>query len=297
MAIATRTILVADDSSTVRAFFRRALETIDPSLTIIEASDGKACADALTNQNVDIAFVDHHMPGMTGIEAMELAQKQGRDAFVIVMSGNIDAGLIEKAKKFHAYEFLEKPFRVDDVKRVIEQHMTVKRNLSVLVVDDSRVVRRVIFKVLDESIFTVSKSEADSGKLAISLSRTIPYDIIFMDYNMPELNGLEGARQIMDIQPSARIVLMSTNETPQLVEQAKKAGLASFLKKPFYPADVDRLLHTLLGLDQPELYNPDFKDKFGPAKTEARPQAQSPKPQAPNAKPDDADSDAEAFLI
>lgn len=283
MATATRTVLVADDSATVRAFFRRALEVIDPTLTILEAADGRACAEALTTKSIDIAFVDHHMPGITGIEALQLAQAKGGNAFVIVMSGNIDASLIEKAKKFQAYEFLEKPFKVDAIKRLIDQHMSVKRNLSVLVVDDSRVVRRVIFKVLDESIFNVSKSEADSGQLAISLSRTIPYDIIFMDYHMPELNGLEGARRIMEIQPSARIVLMSTKETPELVAQAKSAGLATFLKKPFYPADVDRLLHNLLGLDRPDLYEPGFKDKFAQTATPAKcikPAKAHPAPQA-----------------
>ncbi|SNZ06986.1 Response regulator receiver domain-containing protein [Cohaesibacter gelatinilyticus] len=251
--VALRKILVADDSSTVRTAFCQAIEQIDQTIEIIQAKDGVETAAALANHVVDMAFIDVNMPGMSGIEALELARKAGVDTFVVLMSGHFDPQLISQAKRFHAYDYLKKPFQFDEIKRLLSYQQRIRHQKSLLVVDDSKVVRRVVFKVLNESQFSLNSSEADSGEQAIQLCRSIPYDIIFMDYHMPGFDGLRGAREVMKILPKAKIILMSADGSDQVIEKARTNGLAGFMKKPFYPDDVDMILHEIMGLKPPSI--------------------------------------------
>ncbi|MCV6601441.1 MAG: response regulator [Cohaesibacter sp.] len=248
-----RKILIADDSSTVRAAFCQALEQIDLTLDIIEARDGVETAAALANHQIDMAFVDVNMPGMSGIEALQLARQAGVNTFVVLMSGHFDPELISEAKRFHAYDYLKKPFQFEEIKRLLSYQQRIRHQTSLLVVDDSKVVRRVVFKVLDESQFALNSSEAESGEQAIQLCRNIPYDIIFMDYHMPGFDGLRGAHEVAKILPKAKIILMSADGSDEVIEKAKAHGLAGFMKKPFYPDDVDMILHEIMGLKPPSI--------------------------------------------
>lgn len=251
--VALRKVLIADDASTVRAAFCQAIEQIDQTIEIVQAKDGVETAAALANHVIDMAFIDVNMPGMSGIEALQLARKAGVDTFVVLMSGHFDPQLIAQAKRFHAYDYLKKPFQFDEIKRLLSYQQRIRHQKSLLVVDDSKVVRRVVFKVLNESQFALNSSEADSGEQAIQLCRSIPYDIIFMDYHMPGFDGLRGAVEVMKILPKAKIILMSADGSDEVIEKARANGLAGFMKKPFYPDDVDMILHEIMGLKPPSI--------------------------------------------
>lgn len=271
--VALRKILIADDSSTVRAAFCQAIEQIDQTIEIVEANDGVQAADALAKHAIDMAFIDVNMPGMTGIEALQMARQAGVDTFVVLMSGQFDPQLIKQAKRFQAYDYLKKPFQFDEIKRLLSYQQHIRRQKSLLVVDDSKVVRRVVFKVLNESQFSLNSSEANSGEQAIQLCRNIPYDIIFMDYHMPGFDGLRGAREVMKILPKAKIILMSADGSDEVIEKARKSGLAGFMKKPFYPDDVDMILHEIMGLKPPSIGKEAIlfpqKDPVAPAQQKA----------------------------
>lgn len=244
-------ILIADDSSSVRKILCHAIKQIDPTIEIIEASDGVEAVKALASRTIDMAFLDVHMPGISGLDALKLARKHGINTFVVMISGQFEPDLVNKAKEFHAYDYLKKPFEAEEIQRLLSVRQQIARHKSLLVVDDSKIVRRVVFKVLKESQFNLKSSEANSGEQAIQLCRTIPYDIIFIDYHMPGFDGLTGAREIFKTLPNAKIVLMSSDDNPQIIKKAQEAGLCGFMKKPFYPDDVDMVLHEIMGLTPP----------------------------------------------
>jgi DNA-binding NtrC family response regulator len=71
---------------------------------------------------------------------------------------------------------------------------------------------------------------------------------VFLDYNMPGLNGLETLAEIKRHSPDLEVVIMTSNASLPIVEQARRTGAAGFLKKPFYPADIDTILQRIFGL-------------------------------------------------
>jgi CheY-like chemotaxis protein len=123
----------------------------------------------------------------------------------------------------------------------------------VLVADDSKAFRHLIRKVLGASRFGRGIDVVDNGELAIGLLRQQAYDVIFLDYDMPGLDGLETACLVQEVCPSARVVMVSACEDEGIERAARYFGAVDFLKKPFYPAEIDRALHYAFDLSVPSL--------------------------------------------
>ncbi|WP_350334219.1 response regulator [Coralliovum pocilloporae] len=252
---AKHVVLIADDSATVRHILRSILEREDRDLEILEASNGDECSRLLQSGQIDIAFIDQYMPGMNGIDAIRQTDCANKSAFIVVMSANATDADIENARKAGVYEFLKKPFQASDVQQLLAQHDHISIMRPILIVDDSKVVRKLVRQVLENSQFNLSVSEAAHSDTACQLASRIPFNLALIDFNMPGKNGLETARLIRSLQPQARIILMTSEATPELVARARQDRLAGFLKKPFYREELDQILHLVLGLQAPRFDN------------------------------------------
>jgi DNA-binding NarL/FixJ family response regulator len=96
-------------------------------------------------------------------------------------------------------------------------------------------------------------AEAGSGAEAISLMAKARYDVVFLDLNMPALNGVETAALLLRANPQAQIVIVSTEQQTSIVRSAQYAGAFAFLRKPFDEHDVDAVLHSAFNMRQPSL--------------------------------------------
>ncbi len=102
-----------------------------------------------------------------------------------------------------------------------------------LVVDDSHVVRQVLCRILEE--FGLKCQEAENGLRAYEFcQKTLP-DIIFLDWNMPIMNGLECVEKIRDLEngTSPIIVFCTTENDLALISRGMKAGANEYIMKPF----------------------------------------------------------------
>ncbi len=110
---------------------------------------------------------------------------------------------------------------------------------SCLVVDDSRVVRKLARRILEANDFTVT--EAEDGAKALDACRTALPDGVLLDWNMPVMNGLEFLRALRaEFGPDHPVVLFCTTETEMsFIVQALEAGAQEYIMKPF---DADILL-------------------------------------------------------
>ncbi len=104
---------------------------------------------------------------------------------------------------------------------------------SVLIVDDSRVVRRIARRILEESGFAVR--EAEHGGLALEACRAEMPQAVLLDWNMPVMNGIEFLRALRhEFGPEHPIVVFCTTENEiGFVEQAIEAGAQEYIMKPF----------------------------------------------------------------
>ena len=102
-----------------------------------------------------------------------------------------------------------------------------------LIVDDSRVVRRIARRILEDCGFGVI--EAEDGSLALAQCRRAMPHAILLDWNMPVMNGIEFLRALRaEFGPEEPIVIFCTTENEVgFIEQAIEAGAQEYIMKPF----------------------------------------------------------------
>jgi DNA-binding NtrC family response regulator len=244
-------MLIADDSHTIQQMLIDAARASKLPLRLSATDNGRDCLTLLNGSNIDLAFIDVHMPELSGTEAFWSARKQGIKTFVTLMSNPPAAEAVEVAIRLQAYEFLFKPFTADDVLAIIKTYARISSPTKVLVVDDSASVRQIVHRIVLGSVFNCDISEAGSGETALSLCRRSLFDVVFIDCNMPGLSGLDTMKRLALLQPSLKIVMISADRDAG--KEAEESGTCTFLQKPFNSEDVDKLLHAVYGLRSPNL--------------------------------------------
>ena len=88
---------------------------------------------------------------------------------------------------------------------------------------------------------------AKNGELAIQMAQTKPYDLIFMDIQMPITDGYEATKAILNLQHIRQpyIVAMTANVFEEAQKKCLKAGMDNFLKKPINVSDLENILFSL----------------------------------------------------
>jgi len=246
-------MLVADDDRMICDLFFEAAQEAQLPLRISTTDNGRDCLTLLHGGNMDLAFIDVQMPELSGVEAIWVARKQGINTFVTLMSGANLPNVHEAAQKVKAYEFLRKPFSIDDVVAIIRTYTRVSMPMKILVVDDSSTVRSIVQRVIEQSMFTCEVAQAPDASTAIVLCHRQPFDIVLLDCNMPDMDGVTALRKLRALHPGLKIVMISAEREPLRELQAREAGAHGFLYKPFYPENIDRMLHAIHRLRLPML--------------------------------------------
>lgn len=254
-------VLIADDSNAVHHLIRDALPE-DYSGNIVHAFDGVECLQAL-DHGADLAFIDVHMPTMGGMDALWAARIAGNKTFVTLISGRSNRRCIELARELEAYEFLTKPFFKKDIDDILVTYQRISTPMQVLLVDDSPTSLKVMRKVLSNSVFRLNIVNAGDGVEAIVCCKAAKFDVVFLDVNMPGLNGHATLVQLKDVNPQTKIVMISSEHDPLREREALKLGAAAILHKPFFPTEIDAVLHRIFGLQSPKLAMGGFVRDFG----------------------------------
>jgi len=121
----------------------------------------------------------------------------------------------------------------------------IKRNYSILVVDDEEPVLSVI-KIMAQRIGHKVVTQSDSQE-ALRLFRDQPdqFDIVFTDLQMPQMNGIELSRAILQLRPDMPIILCTGYPTDLEKQKAIEVGIKEFLLKPFTTHDFILTLEKL----------------------------------------------------
>jgi len=101
----------------------------------------------------------------------------------------------------------------------------------VLLADDHKIIRDGLRSLLEKEKDMVVAGEAENGRQALQLTRKLNPDVIIMDISMPDLNGIDAAKQILGEQPGVKIVALSMHSEKQFVEGMIKAGVSGYLLK------------------------------------------------------------------
>ena len=224
-------VLVADDSAVTRDVIRRGIRVHNDSryLDVTFVADGSEALKIFKKKKIDVAFVDIHMPGLSGPQLVsELPNTISKDCLTIAVSGKMDEKSESVLKEFGAYHFMQKPFKSQDASDVFMTYIVMTNTYRILVVDDSATMRKLTKKILDKSRFSFEVIEADNARNALKAIVQQRPDIILTDFHMPDTDGIELAGMIRSVSERIGIYMMSTSDTDHLERSAAFVGITAF---------------------------------------------------------------------
>ena len=107
----------------------------------------------------------------------------------------------------------------------------MSEKISVLLVDDHALVRRGFRRILEDETDITVKGEASDGEEAVRLAKQLQPDVIIMDCALPGVNGLGAARQILEDNPKAAVLMLSMHSEDTWVRQSLEAGARGYMLK------------------------------------------------------------------
>ncbi len=114
-------------------------------------------------------------------------------------------------------------------------------SLRVLIADDARFMRQLIRDIIEPEGYEVV-GEAEDGRAVVEAYKQHNPDLVTMDVVMPKCSGIDAVKEILKINPTAKIAMVSALGQEQLVAEALEAGASEYIVKPFKP---DAVLETL----------------------------------------------------
>lgn len=109
--------------------------------------------------------------------------------------------------------------------------MSLTKKITVLIADDHMIVREGIRKLLESESDIEVIGEADTGRKTVAMVQTLHPDVVIMDIAMPQMNGLEATRQILQVDPGVKVLILSAHSDDAYVESVMSLGAAGYLIK------------------------------------------------------------------
>jgi CheY-like chemotaxis protein len=235
-------ILVVAAASPHHGLWHRAVAkaTVPIELEVLEVAQA---ATLLARARTDVIILDAELSDAHKIILIKAA-RAAPPTPLIFMTGPQDASRPEGIDGVVA-----RPANEGEADNLVQLCIRAKIPTHVLVVDDSGTMRSIVRKILQASHFALNIQEAAEGSAALERLRTERFGIVFLDYNMPGLNGFETLIEIKRATPTVAVVMMTSTLDNAIADRAHAAGALAFLKKPFYPADIDATLERYYGLN------------------------------------------------
>ena len=248
-------ILIVDNNRTSCNILKKQMESW--KMLPLIADSGKQALEILSSNKIDIVLTDMDMPEMDGIQLTKFIRDKFSTMPVILMNPIGDETYKREIEIFSSV--LIKPIRRntlrDHILNLFSQTIINKDNnannltdefssqypLRILVAEDNLINQKIAVKILGKLGY--QPALANNGKEALEMVSNEQYDIILMDIQMPEMDGLEATRMIrtcLEIQPI--IIAMTANVMQGDRDDCIQAGMDDYMSKPI---DMDVLLSQL----------------------------------------------------
>ena len=254
-------ILVVDDEKETLEYFSLICRQMG-----IQCDTSDSGLDAIEliarNGSYDVYFVDWYMPGMDGIElSQRIKESDAGNSLVIMISGTAWNDIENEARTAGVDKYLAKPLFPSVIEACIldcvgtddetetteeEQQKPFFPGKHILLAEDIEINREIVLTLLEDSELTFDCAE--NGVEAVRLFSEAPdkYDLIFMDMQMPVLDGMDATRQIRALDhtnaKNVPIIAMTANVFREDIEKCLAAGMNAHVGKPL---NIDEVLVQL----------------------------------------------------
>jgi PAS domain S-box-containing protein len=250
-------LLAVDDSPETLEYFRSEAARLNIHCDVA-GSGGEALELLDRNGLYDVYFIDWKMPGMNGIELADRIKTQCADksSMVIMISAAEWNSIEADANKAGVDRFLQKPLFHSDIVDCLNESLGVQpaadikqggaddfSGFRILLVEDVDINREIVLALLEPTLLNIDCAE--NGLEAVKMAQESaagPYDMIFMDIQMPEMDGYEATRCIRTVDTRTPIIAMTANVFREDIEKCLQAGMNDHVGKPI---DLEEVLEKL----------------------------------------------------
>ena len=120
-------------------------------------------------------------------------------------------------------------------------------SLRILIADDHKIVREGLRALLERETDMEVVAEAGTGATALRFARELHPDVIVMDITMPDMNGIEATRRVMDALPQTRVLALSMHKDSAYVREILRAGAKGYLLKDAFDRDLVAAVRAVAG--------------------------------------------------
>ncbi|KYC36965.1 histidine kinase [Scytonema hofmannii PCC 7110] len=254
--LAGKRLLVVDDNATNRQILTVAASNW--GMVVSCAESGLQALQLLQQDRFDLAVVDMYMPQMDGIRlASQINSLPNCKELPLVLltsvclppkdleaKSNFAAVLSKPIKQWHLYNTLVGVLNGQQLKTrpthasapIFNSQLSQELPLRILLVEDVALNQKVALQMLKRLGYRADV--ANNGLEALSALRSHPYDIVFMDVQMPEMDGLQATRQICQEWSASQrpwIIAMTAHAMQGDREECLNAGMNDYMSKPIRP--------------------------------------------------------------
>jgi signal transduction histidine kinase/DNA-binding response OmpR family regulator/HAMP domain-containing protein len=262
-------VLICDDNKTTLQILETVLKAFNYKVTAVD--NGVDVIKNLEKNQYDLLIIDKVMPSPDGLETLKIMKEKGLrenvDKVILLSAYDMEED-VDIAKELGINIFYSKPVSYSTLfdkiitvfnenreifikekpvaKDVISKFKFKVANNTVLVVDDNELNREVISDLL--TLMGFKTEFATNGKEAVSKvfqsGNPSKYCLVFMDIQMPEMDGYEATRKIrlMDEYKNLPIIAMTADVMPGVKETSLEAGMDDFITKPIDPTEVAMII-------------------------------------------------------
>ena len=253
-------VLVVDDNKIQREILQDYFHALKVNCKTVENAQ-KALHELRHNeQHFNVALIDLHMPEINGLELTNFIIKEELNknmALILVTSGTIPDDIYNNAEQI-VKEILHKPIRFSILRETFDkingtesqivvdsnENMEEFKNINVLLVEDNLMNQKVTHGLLDRMGCNVTI--ADNGSIALRILEKQAFDIIFMDGNMPIMDGFETTQRIRENEKQnggyTPIIAMTALAMVQDRKRCMKVGMDDFIAKPISGETINQML-------------------------------------------------------
>ena len=249
-------VLLVEPSRTQSSIIRNYLKAQGFEDVVAVASGGDALG-VMQSSTPGVVVTAMHLADMTGVDLGRRMREAGivQPGFVLI-SSEAEAKEIGSLSKCGSAVVLHKPFTAENLAQTLRLVSGRgdsapggrRKNLRVLIVDDSAPARLHVRQVLTKLGFSVFTDAVD-GAQAVAATARDSFDLIVTDYNMPLMDGrgLVGYLKHNPATKSVPIIMVTTETDPDKLESVRRLGVAAICQKTFEQGEVSTIIDNLFG--------------------------------------------------
>lgn len=261
-------VLVVDDNDNNRIIIKEMLAL--KQIGTIEAKSGLEALQLLSEgKGFDLILMDYHMPFMDGLETARkirdnFNEKGKRQPIIFLHSSSDDQKIIKECNELNIQHRLVKPIKIEDMYKAMSQlyvkkalpniintHSSIDQSINVLIVEDNSVNMLLAEATIKKALPKAKFGKAADGLEALErCSERLP-DMIFMDIQMPNMNGYDATKEIRSLYGNDVLIFaLTAGNVKGEREKCLAVGMNDFITKPFVANDIVETINKWLHEEQ-----------------------------------------------